>query len=84
MAKYFLTDDQFIESWKKIGSPHKFAKEHGLDVRSVYNRRRSIESRLNIKLPTLEDQRYSPLKKQRVWRLTRSEIKLLNQKNLFE
>ena len=63
MAKYFLTDDQFIESWKKIGSPHKFAKEHGLDVRSVYNRRRSIESRLNISLPTLDDQRYTPLKK---------------------
>lgn len=63
MTKYFLTDDQFIESWRKIGSPHKFAKEHKLDVRSVYNRRRSIESRLNISLPTLDDQRYSPIKK---------------------
>jgi hypothetical protein len=63
MAGYHLTDDQFIESWRKIGSPQKFAKEHGLDVRSVYNRRRSIENRLNISLPSLEDQRYTPLKK---------------------
>jgi predicted phosphodiesterase len=63
VTKYFLTDDQFIESWRKIGSPHKFAKEHKLDVRSVYNRRRSIESRLNISLPTLDDQRYAPIKK---------------------
>ena len=29
MAGYHLTDEQWIESWNKIGSPHKFAKEHG-------------------------------------------------------
>ena len=63
MAGYYLTDEQFIESWRKIGSPHAFAKEHKLDVRSVYNRRRSIESRLGIELPTLKDQRFSPLKR---------------------
>ena len=63
MTRYYLTDDQFIESWLKIGSPQKFAENHSMDVRSVYNRRRSIESRLKIKLPTLEDSRASPLKK---------------------
>jgi predicted phosphodiesterase len=63
MAAYFLTDDQFIASWQELGSPHAFAQKHKMDVRSVYNRRRSIESRLNIKLPTTKDQRYSPLRK---------------------
>jgi predicted phosphodiesterase len=63
MAAYFLTDDQFIASWRELGSPHAFAQKHKMDVRSVYNRRRSIESRLNIKLPTTKDQRYSPLRK---------------------
>jgi len=63
MPSYYLTDDQFIESWLKIGSPNKFAREHRMDVRSVYNRRRSIEARLKIELPTLKDDRFSPLKK---------------------
>ena len=53
MAGYYLTDDQFIAEWKKIGSPQRFAEKHKLDVRSVYNRRRSIESRLGVKLPTV-------------------------------
>jgi len=48
MQSYYLTDDQFIEEWHKIGSPEIFAKTHKLGVRSVYNRRRSIESRLKL------------------------------------
>ena len=63
MAGYYLTDDQFIAEWKKIGSPQKFANIHKLDVRSVYNRRRSIESRHGIKLPTTTVQPQAPLKK---------------------
>jgi len=63
MQGYYLTDDQFIEEWHKIGSPEIFAKTHKMGVRSVYNRRRSIESRLKIELPTLNDTRNSPLKK---------------------
>ena len=63
VPKYFLTDDQFIESWRKIGSPQKFAEIHGMDVRSVYNRRRSIENRLKISLPTLDDHRVFSIKK---------------------
>ena len=34
-----------------------------MSVRSVYNRRRSIEMRLRVQLPTLNDTRYDPLKK---------------------
>ena len=63
MGSYYLTDDQFIEEWQKIGSPEIFAKTHGMSVRSVYNRRRSIEMRLRIQLPTLNDTRFDPLKK---------------------
>jgi hypothetical protein len=63
MAAYYLTDDQFIASWRELGSPNAFAKKHKMDVRSVYNRRRSIESRLGVKLPSTQDQRYSPLRK---------------------
>jgi predicted phosphodiesterase len=63
VGSYYLTDDQFIEEWQKIGSPEIFAKTHGMSVRSVYNRRRSIEMRLRIQLPTLNDTRFDPLKK---------------------
>ena len=63
MAGYYLTDDQFIEEWHKIGSPEIFARTHGLGVRAVYNRRRSIECRHRIELPTINDARQSPLKK---------------------
>jgi predicted phosphodiesterase len=63
VGSYYLTDDQFIEEWQKIGSPEIFAKTHGMSVRSVYNRRRSIEMRLRIQLPTLNDTRCDPLKK---------------------
>jgi hypothetical protein len=63
VAAYYLTDDQFIEEWQKIGSPEIFSQKHSMSVRAVYNRRRSIESRLKVNLPTLNDQRCDPLKK---------------------
>jgi predicted phosphodiesterase len=63
VGSYYLTDDQFIEEWRKIGSPEIFAKTHGMSVRSVYNRRRALECRHRIQLPTINDTRHSPLKK---------------------
>jgi len=63
MSSYYLTDDQFIEEWLKIGSPEKFADKHKMAVRSVYNRRRTIESRHKISLPSVNDTRFCPLKK---------------------
>ena len=63
MQSYYLTDDQFISEWKKIGSPQKFAAKHKMAVRSVYNRRRGIELRYGMDLPSVNDARYSPLKK---------------------
>ena len=59
MSNYYLTDDQFIEEWKRIGSPITFAKIHGMSERAVYNRRRSIEMRLGITLPSFKDTRFS-------------------------
>jgi len=63
MAAYFLSDEEFIREWNKIGSPQKFAEIHKQDVRSIYNRRRSIETRHGIELPTFNDQRTSKQKK---------------------
>jgi predicted phosphodiesterase len=63
MAAYWLTDDQFVEEWLKIGSPQIFAEKHKMSVRSVYNRRRGLECKLRISLPTVNDTRESPLKK---------------------
>lgn len=57
MGGYYLSDEQFIEEWEKIGSPLTFAKLHGMSERAVYNRRRSIEMRLGISLPTFNDTR---------------------------
>ena len=48
MGGYYLSDEEFIAEWKKIGSPLLFAKTHGMVERAVYNRRRSIETRHNI------------------------------------
>jgi predicted phosphodiesterase len=54
---YHLTDAQFIEEWNQLGSPALFAEKHRLNPRSVMNRRRSIECRLNVSLPTFNSQR---------------------------
>ena len=63
MGGYILSDDEFITEWNKIGSPLTFAKIHALSERAVYNRRRSIETRLQIKLPSFNDQRLNEYKK---------------------
>jgi len=63
MAGYHLSDEEWIAEWKKIGSPQKFAQIHKQDVRSIYNRRRSLETRLGIELPTFNDARVAPIKK---------------------
>lgn len=63
MAGYHLNDEEFIEQWKKIGSPLTFAKIHSMSERAVYNRRRSIETRLGITLQSFNDTRFDPYKK---------------------
>ena len=63
MPGYYLSDEDFISEWNKIGSPQKFAEKHKQNIRSIYNRRRSIETRLGIELPTFNDQRITVDKK---------------------
>ena len=63
MGGYYLTDDQFIEEWQLLGSALKFSQKHQMSERAVYNRRRSIETRLNLTLDAFNDQRFDPTKK---------------------
>lgn len=63
MGAYHLNDEDFIKEWHKIGSPLTFAKIHRMSERAVYNRRRSIEQRLSIELPTFNDRRINDYKK---------------------
>jgi hypothetical protein len=52
-----LTDEEWIEAFRKIGSPQLFAQAHNLNVRTVYQRRRSLEQRYSINLETTNNQR---------------------------
>ncbi len=63
MAGNRLTDEQWIASWNKIGSPGEFAKIHGIAVRNVMARRRSLEDRLGITLDSFNSQNPAYLKK---------------------
>lgn len=49
---YYLTDDEFIERWQQFPSPTLLAKQMGVNVRTVMTRRRSIETKLGIRLET--------------------------------
>jgi hypothetical protein len=63
MSGYHLTDEEWVESWNTVGSPSEFAKIHGIAVRNVMARRRSIENRLRIKLDTFNSQNPAYTKK---------------------
>jgi hypothetical protein len=63
MAGYWLTDEEWIASWNKIGSPEEFAKTHKISIRNVYGRRRNLENKLGIQLPTFASQNPAYLKK---------------------
>jgi len=63
MRGYWMSDEEFISEWNKIGSPLSFARIHALTERAVYNRRRSIETRLGITLDSFNDKRISDYKK---------------------
>jgi hypothetical protein len=51
------SDEEFIEAWNELASPSLVAAKFGVSDRSVMQRRRSIESRYKIKLPTKNDLR---------------------------
>ena len=49
-ARTGTTDEEFIELFKRLGSPARVADELGINVRNVYTRRRAIEGRHGITL----------------------------------
>lgn len=51
MPKY-TNDDEFLELWSRLKSPSKVAKYLKIDVRSVHTRRRALEARYGISLPS--------------------------------
>lgn len=59
MAKAVVSDDQFVDLWNTFGSATKLAQHLGVNVRGVNTRRRSIEGRRRIVLPTVDDRRPS-------------------------
>ena len=63
MRGYWLSDEEFVKEWERIGSALSFAKIHALTERAVYNRRRSIETRLGITLNAFNDRRVNAYKK---------------------
>jgi len=54
------SDADFIELWKKLGSPTLVGKKLGINPRSAMTRRRNLEIRYGIQLPTTNSQRDEP------------------------
>lgn len=48
----YLSDEEFIKTWKENPSPTMFAKVTGMNTRTVMGRRRVIEIKHNVKLDT--------------------------------
>lgn len=40
-----ISDEEFIEVWKRLGSPQRVSEATGLKIRKVYERRRTIEQK---------------------------------------
>lgn len=49
-----VTDEQFVDAFKRLGSPLKVSEFFGVDLRNVYRRRNRIEARLGIVLSSFE------------------------------
>ena len=55
-----LTDQEFIELWKSAGSINKFCEVSGIERRNALKRRRHLELKHKIKLPS-QNERYAHL-----------------------
>ena len=56
MSNYLATDEQFIECWKELGSPDRVSRALKMGIRSVHARRRALELKYQIELPTTNPQ----------------------------
>lgn len=63
MAGKKLSDEEWIASWRKIGSPTEFAKVNNIAIRNVLARRTALESRHGIDLSTFASQNPAYAKK---------------------
>jgi len=70
---YYLTDEEFIAKWKENPSPTLMAQASGFSVRAVQNRRRNIEIRHKIELPTTVDLMKEHNEKKKQEKLARQE-----------
>lgn len=50
-----VSDDEFIQMWRKYGSPILIAKQLGIGQRAVMSRRRTVEVRHGVTLDTWND-----------------------------
>lgn len=55
-----ITDERFIDAWKRLKSPRAVANELNLPEREVYKRRRRIESKFGMTLAANEKGIYVP------------------------
>jgi len=52
-----VSDQEFIKLWKELGSPTLVGEKLGINPRSAMTRRKNIEIRYSIKLPTFNSLR---------------------------
>ena len=57
MSNYHVTDEVFISAWKELGSPNLVAQKFRMGIRSAHARRRALEFKYCIELPTTNPQR---------------------------
>jgi hypothetical protein len=50
-----LTDNEFIELWQKHQSPAKISLISGINVRTIYHRRRNLEAKYGVTLSVKEE-----------------------------
>ena len=62
---FYLSDDEFIKAWKENPSPTLMARAVKMSVRAVQSRRRTIEVKLGVELPTTVDLTAEHNKKQK-------------------
>lgn len=60
--KRTVSDEDFITTWKRLGSPEKVAQALKLTTRTVYTRRNEIESKLGVILNTNDSSNRNRLK----------------------
>lgn len=49
------SDQEFIDAWKRLGTPERVSKGLGLNLRGVYDRRNALEKKYGIILDTISE-----------------------------